>query len=220
MELILTKGIKMHRATKDMSIVLIALFAIIILFGCNKPSTETSDAEDQAADFNEDLAIPNFTISTIKDSTNYSSQSLPKDGILLIKYFSPDCDHCQQEAETYFSKKDSLQNIKTIWISGDWAELKMINEFTEKYQLEQLDPIAIGKETTNYLVSYYQLQGIPYAAVYKDNQLIREYQGSLDFSELIAINDGTFTPEPLVPSWLREPHTPDGEKAENENQNN
>ncbi|MEM8566122.1 MAG: hypothetical protein AAGF85_06645 [Bacteroidota bacterium] len=197
----------------------IALFTTLILFSCSQPSSETSEAENKV-DFNEDLAIPNFTMATIKDSTAVSSQSMPKEGILLVKYFSPDCDHCQAEAETYFSKKDSLQNIRTIWITGDWANLKMIEEFVEKYQLEQLNPIAIGKETTNFLVSYYQLQGIPYAAVYQDNQLIKEYQGSLDFNELITINDGTFNPEPIVPSWLKEPNTSNDEEVEDENQNN
>ena len=67
--------------------------------------------------------------------------------LFSLNIFSPDCDHCQEEAEIHLSKKDSLQNVKIIWVSGDWAELKMIKEFAENYQLKQLDLIAIGKET-------------------------------------------------------------------------
>ncbi|MEM7109896.1 MAG: hypothetical protein AAF519_16845 [Bacteroidota bacterium] len=220
MEILLKKDRgKIREIRGNLSSLWISLFTSLIVFSCSSTSTETTQAEVATVHFDEDLALPNFTISTIKDSTAFSSKGITKDGILLIKYFSPDCDHCQQEAETYFSKKDSLQNIKTIWVSGDWAELKMIKKFTETYQLEQLNPIAIGKETTNFLVSYYQLQGIPYAAVYKDNQLIKEYQGALDFSELITINEGTFTPKPIVPSWLKEPNTSEREKKEDENQN-
>jgi hypothetical protein len=55
-----------------------------------------------------------------------------------------------------------------------------------------LNSIAIGKEIDRFLISYYKLSGMPFAAVYKDNQLIKTYTGGLDFSELIAINDGKF----------------------------
>ncbi|MEM6629116.1 MAG: hypothetical protein AAF694_05565 [Bacteroidota bacterium] len=187
---------------KKTNSIFMALFITTILFSCSQLSTDTTETYDAATTFNEELAIPDFTISTIRDSTDFSSKSIPKEGILLIKYFSTDCDNCQEEAERYFSKKDSLQNIKTMWISGDWSELKLIKEFTEKYKLEQLNAIAIGKETNNFLVSHFEFTGVPFAAVYHDNQLIKEYKGALDFSELIALNNGKILPDrvdPLLP---------------------
>ncbi len=174
------------------------IFIIAFLFTvglCSAQSSIDSTKNTDAAAVNEDSAIPDFILSTIKDSTDFRSTSLSKNGIVLIKYFSPDCDHCQEEAEMFVSKKDSLQNVETIWVSGSWASLKMITEFAEEYQLEKLSPIAIGKETEgDRLLTFYKLTGVPFAAVYKDNQLIKEYRGSLDFSELIAINNGTFKP--------------------------
>ena len=140
-------------------------------------------------------AIPDFTSFTIKDSTEFSSKSLPKKGILLIKYFSEDCSHCQDEAKLFLSKKENIKNIKTIWISGSWAELKRIEAFAEKYKLAALNPIAIGKETGSFLLSYYKITGLPYAAVYKDNKLIKEYTGEVDFEELIAISNGKYKPK-------------------------
>ncbi len=178
---------------KPWSFMLIVLGAIVVLCRCGQSSTDVTNTTGEAINFVDSLAIPEFTISTISDSTDFHSTSLPKEGILLIKYFSPDCDHCQNEAKMYLSKKDSLQNIQTIWISGSWAELQQIEEFAEMYELAQLDPLAIGKETANYLVGYYGLTGMPFAAVYKDNQLLKEYRGSLEFDELIAINNGTFS---------------------------
>lgn len=163
-------------------------------------SSFAQQSTDPKPPYFKNLSIPDFKISTIKDSSDFSSQNLPKDGLLFIKYFSPDCEHCQEEAEMYVSKKDSLQNIKTLWISGNWADLKMIIEFTKKYKLEKLDPLAIGKENNNYLVSFYELQGMPYGAVYQNNKLIKEYRGSIDFSELISINNGDFKPKPIVPN--------------------
>ena len=180
------------------------LFLAAVSNSYGQASTDANNIKDSTANVKEDLAIPDFTISIMRDSTDFSSNSIPKDGLLLIKYFSPDCDHCQEEAEEYFSKKDSLQNIKTIWISGSWAELNAIKAFANTYKVEQLNAIAIGKETDNYLLSYYDLSGVPFAALYRDNQLIKKYYGFLNFSELIAINNGKPVPAKATPKLRKE----------------
>ncbi len=188
---------KTKSAKKSKISILMFLFSSVVLLSCNNTSTDsnaTAKAIDEEIKLDSALMIPDFTISTIQDSTNFSSESIPKDGIFLIKYFSPDCDHCQNEATMYVSKKDSLANIKTIWISGDWASLKMIEEFYENYQLAQITPLAVGKDNSLKILSYYKISGVPFAAVYHDNQLIKEYKSALDFRELIAINNGTFVP--------------------------
>jgi thiol-disulfide isomerase/thioredoxin len=176
----------------------IAFYLIIFLAisGCGTSSNESEKTPNHIENglsersFIDSLAIPDFIIYTVKDSTIFNSNTIDKDGIIVLKYFSPDCSNCQEEAEAYFEKKDSLQNIRTLWISGDWAQLIMIKDFAEKYNLDELNAVAIGKETTNYLVGHFGLTGVPFAAVYKDNQLIRSYKGSLDFDELIEINYG------------------------------
>lgn len=188
---------------KNKNLLFIALL-ITAVFGCSQKPSDSTTTKEAVADFNEALAIPFFNISTIDDSTGFNRQDLDTNGIILIKYFSPDCEHCQEEAHAFFSKKDSLQNIRTIWTSGDWAQLKMVREFAEKYQLEQLDPIAIGKETANDLVVHYGFSGVPFTAVYKDNQLIKEYRGDVDFRELIAINNGTYKPKQDIPDLQNE----------------
>lgn len=187
---------------KNVNFLVAVVLATTALFSCSQPSggasnTDGSGAAENAAVFYDSLAIPDFTVATIQDSAGYSSESIPKDGLLLIKIFSPDCDHCQEEATTYLLKKDSLLNIKTVWIAGSWVDLTAVQEFAELYQLADLDPLAVGKDSDNYLVSYYGLSGIPFAAIYKDNQLLKEYKGSVDFAELIAINNGTFVPQPV-----------------------
>lgn len=166
---------------------LVITLLIITSISCRKSSDDSKPKDDVQKNFNQDLAIPDFSILTI-DSTQFESNTIKKDGIILIKYFSPDCDNCQEEAALYHSKKDSLKNIRTIWISGDWADMQMIKEFTQTYNLKELNPIVIGKETNRYLINYYNFSGIPFAALYKDNQLLKDYKGKIDFEELIDIN--------------------------------
>lgn len=168
---------------------------VVLLSSCGTQSKEGAKQLEEEVKFDESLAIPIFNIATIPDSTTFNSSSLPKKGIVMVKYFSPDCNHCQDEAELFHSKKDSLQNFQTVWVSGEWANLEEIEEFAKKYNLKDLNPVAIGKETSNKLISFYKFKGIPLTAIYKDNQLLTEYREvRLPFKELIAINDGVFVP--------------------------
>lgn len=166
-----------------------------IFVSCNQPSSDESSKTEPLTVFNQELAIPNFNIATINDSSIYKRASLDTTGIVLIKYFNPDCDHCQEEAQAFMAKKDSLTNIKTLWACGDWTPLNKVRAFAEDYKLNDLRPIVIGKELNNELLVHYGFSGVPFTAVYKDNQLIKEYVGDVDFSELIAINNGTYVAE-------------------------
>lgn len=172
---------------------LVFVFIGLVLGNCSQRKEEEKQTKPEVKrEFKTDLAMPDFNIASVDDSTVLASKNINKKGLLLLKYFSPDCDHCQEEAKIYFSKKDSLKNIKTVWISGDWANLKMVSEFAEKYKIEELNPIAVGKENGNALLSHFDITGVPFAAVYHRNQLIKEYRGEIDFEELIKINNGEF----------------------------
>ncbi|WP_431158083.1 hypothetical protein [Winogradskyella poriferorum] len=172
------------------------LLTFPFLFICCESKNNSLKKDKVVINFNDDLTIPNFIISTIKDSADFNSKTIEKEGLILLKYFSPDCDNCQEEAEIYHSKKDSLKNIRTIWISGEWAQMNSIEEFAKKYRLKELNTIIIGKETSRFLINYYDFSGIPFAALYENNQLIKQYTGSINFEELIDINYGNSKGKP------------------------
>ena len=168
---------------------LLCLCCILFLASCTKykPSNEKETTTNAAIDST--LIIPTFNLITIYDSSTIKREGIQKDGLVLIKYFSPDCDHCQNEAKMYFSKKDSLQNIKTLWVAGNWNTLQMLEEFYENYQVEDLKPLAMGIERDNELLVHYRFSGVPFSAIYKNNQLVKTYTGKIDFDELIAMNN-------------------------------
>jgi hypothetical protein len=165
----------------------------LILLSCNENPKKEKIVEEP---FREKLAFPSFVLAKMQDSSFVGNNSIPKKGIVMLKYFSPDCDHCQEEATLYVSKKDSLQNIQTVWMSGEWANLADIQLFAETYKLNEVHPLFVGKDMGSNLLLYYDIKGVPFSVVYKDNQLIREYRGDLNFDELIEINNGTYVPQP------------------------
>ena len=136
--------------------------------------------------------MPEFSIYTVDDSTEFNTAKLKKKGIILIKVFSPDCDHCQEEAKKYYENKESLKKIKTIWVTGSWTPLTEIEKFIEEYKIDELNSIAIGKDTGDFLLKYFGIDGIPYGALYIHDQLVFAKKGTLDFEELIAIAAGNY----------------------------
>lgn len=183
-----------------------ALLVVVTVYSCAKSGEKKKPVD---SDFRQELAMPEFTLISIKDSTVIPSSEIDKEGYILLKYFSPDCEHCQKEAEFYLKRKDSFTNIRTLWMSGDWATLAEIKKFVEDYKIDQTNPVAIGKEHKSTLIQYYDLKGVPYAAVYKDNQLVQEFRRSFNYSILTRMNRGTFKPQPkdsmtkLVQSWSK-----------------
>lgn len=163
-----------------------------IITSCAKENKKNEVKEK----FEQELAMPEFTLITLPDSTIVKTADIDKSGIVMIKYFSPDCDHCQKDATSFVSRKEDFKNIKTIWMSCDWASLEMLKTFADTYGLDQVNPMAIGKNDRCTLIPYYDIKGVPYSVVYKDNQFIREYRGNMNYSELKSINDGTFVPVP------------------------
>jgi thiol-disulfide isomerase/thioredoxin len=171
-------------------------FAMVLFLAISISFAQPS--KDSSAPYFKNVSIPNFTISLVADSSNFSSSQLPQNETVLIIYFNPECDHCQKEAEIYLSKMDSLRNVKTVWIAAKYVQLKLIKEFAEKYQLQKLNAIAVGKETAYNLPLFYRMESTPYAAVYTNNKMIVEYRGHFNFEELIAINNGNFVAKPIT----------------------
>ena len=136
--------------------------------------------------------MPEFTLYQIGDSSEFKSTTIKKKGILLIKIFSPDCEHCQEEAKKYVALKDSLKNIRTVWVATPWSKMETIEAFAEDYDLAQLNPLAIGKENGFLLQKHFKVKGFPFAALYIHDQLVIAQQGALDFEELIAIANGVY----------------------------
>lgn len=169
---------------------------------CNKP------VQKKTNEFRQELSMPDFTLIKAPDSTIVKSSDIDKSGLVVIKYFSPNCKHCQNEAEDMVRYKDSLKNIKTIWMAGDWFSLEQINGFREKYKLDELNPISIGQNYKGDLIMFYDLKSVPYAAVYKDNQFIKDFRSKFNVRDLIKINNGSYKirPKDSIIRYMKKPN--------------
>ena len=108
------------------------LFTICTLFSLSVFAQENLDPN---APFQKDKNLPSFSLTNVhgKEVTQKDIPSNFKNVVILI--FSPDCSHCQHEAEELNKSADKLKNVYFIWDS--YKDLAAIKQFAEKYQLDK-----------------------------------------------------------------------------------
>lgn len=126
--------------------------------------------------------VPQFMILQT-DSTWFTTSSLPKNKPVIITYFSPECGHCQLEAQELAKHMDDLKNVNFVWAS--YFTPAEIKEFMTKYEMKDFKNVHFGRDVKYYLPVFYDLKFTPFTAVYdKQGKLIKTYETGIDFKEL------------------------------------
>lgn len=110
---------------------------------------------------------------------------LDKKKPLMIVVFSPECDHCKQEAEELTRNMDKFKNIQIMMIS--MQPLHQINEFVSRYNLGKYKNIIVGRDYAYILPVYYDIKSLPFHAFYnKEKQLITALEGTMTIEKILA----------------------------------
>ena len=119
------------------------------------------------------------------DSTvKYTKADLPKKKPVLIMLFSPDCDHCQHEAEMFATNAELLKDIHIVMIST--YPLYRLKEFAEAYKLNEMKNIVIAKDPYYLLPPFYAIRNYPFMALYnKKGNLLTTMEGSVTIDKLL-----------------------------------
>lgn len=145
-----------------------------------------AQAYDTTAPFRKHPELPIFKILQ-PDSTWFTDAQIPKHRPVVIVYFSPECGHCQVEAEDLAKHMAELN--KAFFVMVSFHSPSDIGKFAEKYKLAGLDNVRFGRDTEYNLPSFYRVQYTPFIAVYnKDRILVKTFDmgaGAEKLSELI-----------------------------------
>ena len=126
--------------------------------------------------------VPQFMILQT-DSSWFTTSSLPKNKPVIITYFSPECGHCQLEAQELSKHMEELKDVNFVWTS--FLTPKEIGDFVDKYEMKKYKNVHFGRDTKYYIPVFYDLKYTPFSAVYDRNgKLIKTYETGIDFKEL------------------------------------
>jgi hypothetical protein len=110
--------------------------------------------------------LPEFSFTDI-NGKKITKASLPAGMPVIVFYFDPDCDHCQQEAAWITQYKEYFKGITFVWVS--WSEIEMIKEFPAKHLPGVGGPMFFTKDTEFKFDSYFGYSEIPSIYVYNKN---------------------------------------------------
>lgn len=129
--------------------------------------------------------VPPLQLLLADSTTKYTKDKLPKKKAVLIMVFSPDCSHCQHTAEELVQQKEKWKDIHIVMAT--LHPLWQMNEFTEKYGLNNLPNLVVGKDYSYVLPAFYGLHNLPYLAFYnKKGALITGFEGSMSLEKILA----------------------------------
>ena len=113
----------------------------------------------------------------------YTPAQLAPGPVVLI-YFSPDCDHCQNFTQDMIKNYSAITNKQVVMVT--FQAMDMLQPFAKKYKLAQYPNIKIGTEGLSYTVQkYYGIRSFPYIAIYdKQGNLVKTFEGEQPHAEI------------------------------------
>jgi hypothetical protein len=127
----------------------------------------------------EGKALPSFKILLSDSTTYFNTKSISIGKPIVFFYFGPHCPYSRLQMEEIIKHMTSLKDI-SFYVFTQWSFDEM-KSFYQHYQLNKYPNIKAGVDYTNFFADYFQVQGVPYTAIYgRDIKLHKAFVGSID----------------------------------------
>lgn len=158
----------------------IFFFAIALVFA----SSSFAQPDTTLPPYKRLPTLPPLQLLLADSTTKFTTADLPKKKPVLIMFFSPDCEHCQHEAEQLVARKEEFKNIQVVMITT--YPIYRMNEFVEKYKVTSLDHVVVGRDIYYMLPTFYSIRNFPYLAMYdKKGHLINTMEGTVSLDKIL-----------------------------------
>jgi thioredoxin-related protein len=109
----------------------------------------------------------------LPDSVTYlNSEAIPEGKPFVLFYFTPHCPYCRAMTEKL---KDGMKTVKDIgFYFIAQAPLNQIRKYQQEYGLSKYKNITLAQVTDTSFSTYYQIQSVPYLAIYNKQKELKE----------------------------------------------
>lgn len=130
--------------------------------------------------------MPSFELFSKDSLTTINTKDIHSGQPTVLFYFGPNCPYSRAQMEEIIDNIKMLKNIRFyVFTSWPFAEMKKFNDY---YQLEKYSNIFVGVDLTQFFRSYFNVQGVPFVAIYgKDNLLKKCFIGEVHGSQIKEI---------------------------------
>jgi len=149
---------------------LIVLVAVILMAGCYSTDPETTGKEGKT--------VPSFRILEPDSTTYFNTEKIPEGKSFALFFFGPYCPYSRGQMEEIIEDMDKLKDIHFyVFTQAPFNEMK---EFYNTYHLDKYPNVTAGYDFTNFFADYFEVEGVPYMAIYgKDKKLRKAFKGKI-----------------------------------------
>lgn len=104
-------------------------------------------------------------------------------GKVVLIFFSPDCDHCQNEAKQIQARKQVFKDYNVYFVAAD--SMKNIVQFAGEYDLVQSNFHFAQAEAYDVYKSVGPMPSIPAIFIYNNKRLIKKFEGEIGLDEVM-----------------------------------
>ena len=163
---------------KKAFLVVLAIICCRILYAQpTKPNQPATDSANAQAPFMRFPTLPPFHLLKLDSATYLTKEDVKKNRRAIVMYFSPDCEHCKHEIESFLGSWDQFKDIEIVMATYQpFSEMK---DFNEHYKIYKHPNIHIGRDEKFFLPPFYKIRNLPYLALYdKKGNLITTFEGT------------------------------------------
>ncbi len=128
--------------------------------------------------------LPTFEALTLDSNDIFNTYTIPEGRPIVVIYFSPDCDHCEDLTKEILEHIDEFKKTRIYMLT--LMNLVKTKEFCDKLHLEDYKNIKVYKDFLFFGLKFYGFKAFPFAAVYDgDKKLVKGFPHKLT-AELLA----------------------------------
>jgi len=162
--------------TTTLSSICLSLLAVCILLLLSQPFS--IQAQPPAN-------MPGFTFSNVSGG-HFGKSNLKQNTATVIILFSPDCEHCQQQAQWITKDAAKLKNVQLVWVSfHDNAE--DIKAFGNKYLPGVKLPMVFLQDQNFDFDTFFGESNVPTILVYDSKgKFVKDFREETSVDKLTA----------------------------------
>lgn len=152
-------------------IVLMTAFAMLTLTNANGQYIQQRDEK-----------LPSFTYYTL-DGNEFTEGSLIKNSKLMIVYFNPACEVCQEETAEILTNIDYFKDIQIVMVSPNTREELAL--FTKRFNLNKYPQITMLHDPEDIFYKQFHATGYPSLYLYDEKKnLIENFTSITEIDEI------------------------------------
>jgi thioredoxin-related protein len=127
--------------------------------------------------------LPPFKIMQTNGNI-FKAQNLPMGKPILLVYFSPECEHCEEMIKEFFKQAANFQKASVAFIT--YLTVDKVSKFEKDYNLGKHPNMYSGTEGSTFFVrNYYKISDMPFVALYtKNGDFVTSYEKEVDLKVL------------------------------------